>query len=416
MTKKLAPPETPKRARRLKADPSSIVIKRRKDRSILYEIDRVNRTGTYYVNSESSQTKFINEINLAGFRTFPRTFYPSGFGFRVSGNQLLQELHDKFGARLRISLTPTGPSSIKRGKNIVRVTLNEALLIQANRVVSGIKREKFNEIRTVVGEYLNKEFPGTFQQTNTGLLDYKPNTIADFLEDESVIAALSERDENALKLIYPQLIDATTFSLRSNKQVRIISEGIKTSQKVYLERTIAEFKKKMDKSLAEGTWQTFLRQHILTLLNIYAFVIEKQSVQLDGKYPDFMLIDAYGYLDIYEIKKPQTPLVKYDKSRSNYYWDKELARAIIQTEKYISHVERNRFELENKLKKLGSDARIVRPQGYIIAGKRADLTEDMQEDFRTLNDSLKNVDIICFDDLLDNLIALQMRLTTDADS
>jgi len=392
------------------------VVKRRQDRSIIYEIDRANRAGVYYLNSDSTQIKFINEITLDGFRTFPKTLYPSGFGFRVSGNPLLPELHDKFGARLRVTLSAIAPSSINQGKNVVRVTLNEPSLIQANRVVSGIKREKFGEIRAVVADFLSKQFPDTFQETDTGLLEYKPNTIADLLEDESVIGALSDRDETSLKAIYPQLIGATTFSLSSNKQVKIISEGIKTSQKVYLERTIAEFKKKMDKSLAESAWQTFLRRHILTLLNIYAFVIEKQSVQLDGKYPDFMLIDAYGYLDIYEIKKPQTPLVKYDKNRSNYYWDKELARAIIQTEKYISHVERNRFELEHKLKKLGSDARIVRPQGYIIAGKRADLTDDMQEDFRTLNDSLKNVDIICFDDLLDNLVALQMRLTTDVNS
>ena len=37
----------------------------------------------------------------------------------------------------------------------------------------------------------------------------------------------------------------------------------------------------------------------------------------------------------------------------------------------------------------------------------------MAEDFRVLNDSLKNVDVICFDDLLDNLTALHQRLMGD---
>jgi len=37
----------------------------------------------------------------------------------------------------------------------------------------------------------------------------------------------------------------------------------------------------------------------------------------------------------------------------------------------------------------------------------------MAEDFRVLNDSLKNVDVICFDDLLDNLTSLYQRLTDE---
>jgi hypothetical protein len=109
-------------------------------------------------------------------------------------------------------------------------------------------------------------------------------------------------------------------------------------------------------------------------------------------------------------------LLRYDKGRGNYFWDAEISRAIIQTEKYISNIERHRFELENTLKKSASQARIVRPSGFIIAGRRSDLkNEEMAEDFRVLNDSLKNVDVICFDDLLDNLTALQKRLTTEAD-
>jgi len=82
-------------------------------------------------------------------------------------------------------------------------------------------------------------------------------------------------------------------------------------------------------------------------------VIEKQSVDLGGKYPDFMLIDAYGYVDIYEIKKPQTKLLRYDKGEVTIL-DAEVSRAIIQTEKYISNIERHRFELESKLQRSGS--------------------------------------------------------------
>ena len=279
-------------------------------------------------------------------------------------------------------------------------------------ILKGTAITRSKEINALVDEFLMDQYPKEFQGSSTGTFKYRPNKIAEMLADPDVVLNLSDNDKVALQTIYPNLLDEMTFSLKSAPKVKIVSDGIKNSKKVYLEKTIAEFEKKLSGSSSENVWQKFLHDHILTLLNTYAHVIEKQSVELDGKYPDFMLIDAYGYLDVYEIKKPQTTLLKFDKSRKNYYWDAELARAITQTEKYMSSVQKNRFELENKFRKSDVDAHIVRPRGFVIVGKRADLkTEGMQEDFRILNDSLKNIDIICFDDLLDNLKALLDRLT-----
>jgi len=65
-----------------------------------------------------------------------------------------------------VSAYEVNPFDVDEATKTGRVLgLNEALLVQANRVVSGIKREKFNEIRAVVGDYLSKEFPGTFERT-----------------------------------------------------------------------------------------------------------------------------------------------------------------------------------------------------------------------------------------------------------
>lgn len=54
----------------------------------------------------------------------------------------------------------------------------------------------------------------------------------------------------------------------------------------------------------------------------------------------------------------------------------------------------------------GLEVNIVRPRGYIIAGRRSQLnTAKMQDDFRILNESLKNVDVILYDDLVTGLDA-----------
>jgi hypothetical protein len=395
--------------------PSQIIEKKRKDGSLIYRLDRDRRKGEYHINPESSQLKFLEKIKLDGFRTFPRTLYPTGFGFKVSGTPLLKTLYYKYGSKLRVTLSASKQSSIIKSKTIVRVTINEPALVQVNRVVSEVKRERGSEITSLVNEFLGEQFPRQFKSLATGVLKYQPNTIADLLADQEVLNTLSEKDKNALKEIYPNLVEDMEFTLRSTKKMKFISDSIKTSQKVYIEKIIKEFESKLGGSSSESVWQKFLHSHILTLLNTYAFVIEKQSVQIDGKYPDFMLVDAYGYLDVYEIKKPQTRLLKYDRGRNNYYWDSELTRAIVQTEKYISNVQRNRYELETKFRKKRVKVQIVRPRGFIIAGRRADLKgEEIQEDFRVLNDSLKNIDVICFDDLLDNLRALFDRLTSEA--
>jgi hypothetical protein len=53
----------------------------------------------------------------------------------------------------------------------------------------------------------------------------------------------------------------------------------------------------------------------------------------------------------------------------------------------------------------------VRPRGYIVAGKRSDITSDrMRNDFRILNESLKNIDVILYDDLVSNLETFLSKL------
>jgi hypothetical protein len=199
----------------------------------------------------------------------------------------------------------------------------------------------------------------------------------------------------------------------SPQNIRVIAEGLTASKKIYLKKVIGEFEARLKKNSTEHAWQAFLRDTILMLVNSYVAIIEKQSVDIGGKFPDFMLVDPYGYLDIYEIKKPQTGVLRFDDSRGNYFWDVEICKAISQVENYIDHTARHNLDIVEKIKKKkGQQVKIVRPRGYIIAGRRVDLVnDDMKEDFRILNDSLKNIDIIFYDDLLGNLKVLLERLT-----
>ena len=104
--------------------------------------------------------------------------------------------------------------------------------------------------------------------------------------------------------------------------------------------------------------------------------------------------------------------MSFDASRKNYYWSVELSKAIAQVEKYLYEIQRHSDTFKVELHTAeGIDINVVRPRGYIVAGKRSDITSDkMRHDFRILNESLKNIDVILYDDLVENLETFLSRL------
>ena len=99
--------------------------------------------------------------------------------------------------------------------------------------------------------------------------------------------------------------------------------------------------------------------------------------------------------------------MSYDKSRNNNYWSVEMSKAIAQIENYVHQAQRHSDSLSKDIKRSkGIDVNVVRPRGYIIAGMRSELnTAKKQDDYRILSSSLKNADVILYDDLLDSLEA-----------
>lgn len=78
-------------------------------------------------------------------------------------------------------------------------------------------------------------------------------------------------------------------------------------------------------------------------------------------------------------------------------------------------MQRNADSFRNDIKDhKGIDVSIIRPRGYIIVGKRSMLTsKKMKDDFRILCESLKNVDIILYDDLLASLESLSAKFAVE---
>lgn len=302
-----------------------------------------------------------------------------------------------------------------KATSILTTTVPGRSLAAANKQIAAIKRKRNAESRETVQYFLARQFP-QFKEYKDRKPEYVAGSIAEVLSKDRVLKNLGEDDKEKLAEFIPDYLSQVSGSLRSRKKLEVVFESLTAGRKVFLEKVVRDFRKKLDGGrTTEATWQKFLSEYILMLRTNYGEVLEKESVSLAGKFPDFMLIDPYSYLDIYEIKTPATELLKYDSSRSNYYWSSELSKATAQVENYLHQVQRHSASLAEDIRKSkGIEVSIVRPRGYIVAGTRAQLTNDkISDDFRILSDSLKNVDVILYDDLLTNLETFVDRLKQD---
>ena len=139
----------------------------------------------------------------------------------------------------------------------------------------------------------------------------------------------------------------------------------------------------------------------------------------NDKQPDFLLVDANGFVDILEIKKADVRvLTQY---RNNYVAAREISGAVQQIEKYIFCLNSSYKAQEEVTKKLtelvphGIQVKFVNPQGILIAGRSNNFDREQLRDFELIKRQDKHVaDIMTYDDLaqrLSNIIAaLEKRL------
>ena len=181
---------------------------------------------------------------------------------------------------------------------------------------------------------------------------------------------------------------------------------------------------------AERDWQLEVCRIICILYPKYILAKREQCIGTDGRHkkiPDFLLVDAAGFVDLLEIKKPnQQRLLTATKYRNNYVADRDLSGAIVQVEKYIytlnhggSSIEASlQRDLEAKLPE-GISIRITNPQGMLLMGRSHTLSDEQKLDLEIIKRQHKNLlDIMTYDDLLERLgnILTQLKSAPVIDS
>lgn len=181
-----------------------------------------------------------------------------------------------------------------------------------------------------------------------------------------------------------------------------------------------------DGAYNESQWQVEILQVLLFLYPKYVKAFREAPVQdsLTNKDRsiDFLLVDASGYVDAVEIKKPFVEcIVTSNRYRDNHVPMRELSGTVMQLEKYLYHLNRWGQAGEDKLNQRyagqlydGFRIKIVNPSGMVIMGRDAALTLDQRTDFEVIRRKYRHiVEIMTYDDLLRRLKVIRDQFNQD---
>jgi len=267
---------------------------------------------------------------------------------------------------------------------------------------SGISKETF--------ENLISKFPKT-----TELDKYAHMRIASIIKDY-----FPECDK--YEAIYEKFIES-----KNNNFAPTTSTVSKYNIQIELEQFTVAYQELNDmldryEAIDEKQWQEKIH-NILQLL-YPKYVCCAREIKFYGgkndKQPDFLLVDANGFVDILEIKKADVRvLTQY---RNNYVASREVSGAIQQIEKYIfclNSYDKSKKDVSDKLDGMLPNrlkTQVVNPQGILLAGRSNEFTEEQKKDFELIKRQYKHVaDIMTYDDLLfrlGNIIkSLELKLS-----
>lgn len=183
-------------------------------------------------------------------------------------------------------------------------------------------------------------------------------------------------------------------------------------ESVTLGQIISTIEDMLSKNLSESYWQKFFMDNsfVLTLAFSYPVTLVQDQAHVGGadirgigtKITDFLVSNRFtGNLAVFEIKKPDSALLSTVEYRSNLFRNsKELGGAIAQ-------VQDQKFQLQNNFTNLAyqsgwNDFHAFSVQCVVIIG-RSPTDNHEKKSFEFIRNSLKDVQIITYDEMLDKV-------------
>ncbi|OGE80973.1 MAG: hypothetical protein A3E98_03080 [Candidatus Doudnabacteria bacterium RIFCSPHIGHO2_12_FULL_48_11] len=218
-------------------------------------------------------------------------------------------------------------------------------------------------------------------------------------------------DENK-KAVIEQLLDkgfSQEFWDLANTKDPELTERLSAGRlQVHRKKVIDELKNRLSNSTFSETagddfWQKWIYKHNWLFGINYETPIEKQKINITGIMPDYLFPTLDGFVDILEIKLPIPEIVEEDSGHpGSWIWSKEANQAIGQVVNYLGEIDRQRFEIQNEIKRVyEKECLMLKPRAFILIGQSKGWNVYKKEALRKLNHSLHGIEILTYSDLLD---------------
>jgi hypothetical protein len=204
-----------------------------------------------------------------------------------------------------------------------------------------------------------------------------------------------------------------TRKFKAGHIIKKMTAGLmKNAQILSLQEIIIKYEKLLSENPAENEWQKFFDEYITLFDSRYVHKINYKNIATGiTKYPDLVLVDIYGYIDFYELKKSGTDLIQYDNSHKTWYWSKDVSMVIAQVSDYLQKSKENALSYAKAIKdetetdtEEGLEVNIINPRAIIVIGHTKQLdTEKKRNHFKNLRESLKDIEFVLYDELLERL-------------
>jgi len=295
-----------------------------------------------------------------------------------------------------------GASTLRQYASGLTFVLGYESLKTLKARLTELSNENKLERSLAVDEFFHTEFPSKFSAPTIPARRRAARAVRNL--DKSIIEHLEANDVEKFLDFMEHLLEGK-YSSAARRRKLFGAAKLKIDE-VALKETIDTYETKLKNSEPEHKWGHFLQKHLYLIDSKYVSVIGQLNVVLGGERKvDFGLIDSQGYLDLFEIKKPTTQLLAATTDRGNHYWSSDAVKAITQAEKYLYNAERKASVLaEDIAREKKIVVSVIRPRAVVIMGHSEQLdTSEKETDFRVLRMSLKNVEVVTYDELLQRM-------------
>ncbi len=273
------------------------------------------------------------------------------------------------------------------------------------------KYDSFGTVRTFVfSNKLNseeKELILDMFDKNDKLKEELRKYLKDDISIEDVLNAIGTGKLNINQLVN-KLNETETNQIYNTLQAKMINP-------IFLEDNLENDEEKF--------WQELFKQHpniLSTIIPSVVHIIEDQPYfggkaidNKGGTIGDFLYKSGTNNVSIIEIKTPSTDLLGTEYRNDVFCPSKELSGSIIQIRKQKDNLMKEYDHIRRKSLIKGKDFDAYDPKSYIIIGNSSKLNSIELESFELFRNSLKDIEIITFNELIEKLKIFQKYITQD---